>query len=49
MIGQDALENGKTMGLSSYGEDINYEPLFDENSKVIDDMFEEIDFELILG
>lgn len=45
MIGQDALENGKTMGLSSYGEDINYEPLFDENSKVIDDMFEEIDFE----
>jgi carbamoyltransferase len=28
LIGQDPLENGKTMGLSSYGEDIQYDPLF---------------------
>ncbi len=28
MIGEHPLENGKTMGLSSYGEDIDYEPLF---------------------
>jgi carbamoyltransferase len=28
LIGQHPLENGKTMGLSSYGEDLNYEPLF---------------------
>lgn len=31
LIGQHPLENGKTMGLSSYGEDLNYEPLFFEN------------------
>jgi carbamoyltransferase len=45
MINQDALENGKTMGLSSYGEDKNYESLFDGNFKPIDSMFEEIIFE----
>lgn len=45
LINQDALENGKTMGLSSYGEDLDYPPLFDENSRSIDSMFEEIDFE----
>lgn len=28
LIGQGPLENGKTMGLSSYGEDIEYEQLF---------------------
>lgn len=28
LIGQSALENGKTMGLSSYGEDLPYENLF---------------------
>lgn len=28
LIGQHALENGKTMGLSSYGEDLDYSPLF---------------------
>jgi len=28
LIGQHALENGKTMGLSSYGENLNYRPLF---------------------
>lgn len=31
LIGQDQLENGKTMGLSSYGEDKEYSPLFYEN------------------
>lgn len=45
MINQDALENGKTMGLSSYGENIDYEPLFDKNFRPIDSMFEEILFE----
>jgi carbamoyltransferase len=28
LIGQNPLENGKTMGLSSYGEDLDYPPLF---------------------
>lgn len=28
LIGQNVLENGKTMGLASYGQDLNYEPLF---------------------
>lgn len=28
LIGQHPLENGKTMGLASYGEDQNYSPLF---------------------
>jgi len=28
LIGQHPLENGKTMGLSSYGENLDYEPLF---------------------
>lgn len=28
LIGQNPLENGKTMGLASYGEDISYDPLF---------------------
>lgn len=45
MINQDALENGKTMGLYSYGENIDYEPLFDANFRPIDSMFEEITFE----
>lgn len=31
LIGQDPLENGKTMGLSSYGEDLEYPPLFAGN------------------
>lgn len=30
LIGQHALENGKTMGLSSYGEDLDYPPLFSD-------------------
>lgn len=28
LINQHPLENGKTMGLASYGEDLNYDPLF---------------------
>jgi carbamoyltransferase len=28
LIGQHPLENGKTMGLASYGEELEYEPLF---------------------
>jgi len=28
LIGQHPLENGKTMGLSSYGDDLNYDSLF---------------------
>lgn len=34
LIGQHALENGKTMGLSSYGEDIEYPPLFLDGSAI---------------
>lgn len=34
LIGQDVLEGGKTMGLSSYGDDLDYEPLFLENGPI---------------
>ena len=34
LIDQHPLENGKTMGLSSYGEDINYEKLFADGSPI---------------
>lgn len=34
LIGQNALENGKTMGLSSYGEDLNYPSLFINGSPI---------------
>lgn len=39
LIGQRPLENGKTMGLSSYGEDISYDPLF-EGDRPISELFE---------
>ena len=39
MIGQPGLDNGKTMGLSSYGENIYYGPLFNENGVPIDSYF----------
>lgn len=41
LIGENPLENGKTMGLSSYGEDINYEPLF-LNGYPIDNHFDQV-------
>lgn len=34
LIGQHALENGKTMGLSSYGENLEYPSLFVEGSPI---------------
>lgn len=34
LIGQDNLENGKTMGLASYGTDKEYEPLFLNHSAI---------------
>lgn len=34
LIGQHALENGKTMGLSSYGEDLDYPSLFLNGSPI---------------
>jgi len=34
LIGQNGLENGKTMGLSSYGEDIDYPSLFLDGSPI---------------
>jgi len=34
LIDQNPLENGKTMGLSSYGEDLNYETFFVEGSPI---------------
>lgn len=36
LIGQDVLENGKTMGLSSYGQEKVYDPLFIKGSPVSD-------------
>lgn len=42
LIGQHALENGKTMGLSSYGENLDYSPLF-LNGSVIRNYFSSID------
>jgi carbamoyltransferase len=41
LIGQSALENGKTMGLSSYGADKKYEPLF-FNGAPISSLFSEV-------
>jgi carbamoyltransferase len=38
MINQNALENGKTMGLSAYGEDIDYYPFFN-NGYAISEYF----------
>lgn len=43
LIGQHVLENGKTMGLSSYGEDLEYESLFRNDSAVADE-FSHINF-----
>ena len=37
LIGQHPLENGKTMGLSSYGEDLNYPPLFSDDIPLSDE------------
>lgn len=34
LIGQHPLENGKTMGISSYGEDLDYSPLFYEGRPI---------------
>lgn len=34
MINEDALENGKTMGLASYGENLDYESLFVNGSPI---------------
>jgi len=34
LISQNAIENGKTMGLSSYGENLNYPPLFLNGSPI---------------
>lgn len=34
LIGEDALENGKTMGISSYGEDLDYPPLFHDGTPI---------------
>lgn len=34
LIGQNTLENGKTMGLSSYGKDLKYEKLFLDNGPI---------------
>jgi carbamoyltransferase len=42
LIGQPALENGKTMGLSSYGENKNYSPLFFDNTP-INNLFSEVE------
>jgi carbamoyltransferase len=44
LIGQNALENGKTMGLSSYGEDKVYDNLFIDNEP-ISNKFCQISFE----
>jgi len=44
LINQPALENGKTMGLSSYGQDIFYEPLF-INDMPINEYFVHLDNE----
>lgn len=37
LIGQHALENGKTMGISSYGDEVVYEDLFRNNSPISDE------------
>jgi carbamoyltransferase len=42
MINQSPLENGKTMGLSSYGENIDYHPLF-MNGCAISEYFSHLD------
>ena len=39
MIGQPALDNGKTMGLASYGENIRYSALFNDDGTPIDNYF----------
>lgn len=44
LIGQNPLESGKTMGLSSYGEDIEYPSLF-LNGSSIGNYFSQIDYE----
>jgi carbamoyltransferase len=41
LISQSVLENGKTMGLSSYGEETNYPEFFDENSQANWNLFTE--------
>jgi len=40
MINQHALENGKTMGLSSYGDDSRNQTYFDDDLNVIEDLFQ---------
>jgi carbamoyltransferase len=42
LIGENPLENGKTMGLSSYGENLDYCSLF-ENGKPIEKYFTSLD------
>ena len=42
LISQDALENGKTMGLSSYGHDTNHPSLFLDNNIPVDTYFSHI-------
>ena len=41
MINQHALENGKTMGLSSYGDGSHTQTFFDDNLNVIEEFFQE--------
>lgn len=42
LIGQHVLENGKTMGLASYGSNQSYPPLF-LNGEVISNLFSEVE------
>lgn len=44
LIGQNPLENGKTMGLSAYGDEIEYPPLFIDGCS-IGNYFSQIDYE----
>ena len=41
MINQHALENGKTMGLSSYGDGSRIQTFFDDDLNVIEEFFQE--------
>lgn len=41
LIGQNPLENGKTMGLASYGKDLPFKKLFDEEGRPRDNLFVE--------
>lgn len=43
LIGEHPLENGKTMGLSSYGDEKDYPKLFDDSGKSVSNMFCHVD------